>query len=87
MSRSFMESRWLWAGIALRDVEGNVVAWELLAPDGQINWQREVSRLGEPLMHRLVVDLWTTRVRTWNGNIPDSPVAIAQYPPLPLDSE
>ena len=80
------ESQWEWVGIALRDVEGNTVAWELVGPDGHIQWQQMLSRINQPTVHQLTVNLRSDKVRTWNGHIPNPSTPIAQYPPLPIES-
>lgn len=83
-------SKWQWVGIAMLDLEGNFVSWQIDHPKGQIQHQMLVTRDGriDPLQ-RTKVDV-TGLVRNWSGVWPDGRVteqlAIAHHPPLPLES-
>jgi hypothetical protein len=59
-------SRWSWVGITFIDDHGNYVAWELLQPDGQINYTQQLNRFGEVIGARLQVDLIGLS-RNWDG--------------------
>ena len=86
---SHHESEWQWVGIAILDKAGNLVSWELKEPHGFIDFQTSARRgpMGPEVDNRLRLQLNTPMVKRWDGVMPNQPVAIAQYPPLPLESD
>jgi hypothetical protein len=81
-------SKWAWVGVVLLDLEGNYVAWQIDRPMGQIKNEMLIYRDGriDPLA-RTKVDV-TGQTKRWTGAwATREQLAIAQHPPLPLESE
>lgn len=85
--------KWEWAGIAVRDIEGNMVMWELSDPIGSVDMSQEM--VGSLLSGTIRPGPMTVTVRLsgvaqyWDGRPRGRVIQgeLAQHPPPPLQLE
>lgn len=95
MAKAEIHHRWEWAGIAVRDEEGNLLVLEMDNPSGAVIKSVDLQRVRDwsgkvigtvPGDIRLSVHLEGI-ARQWDGRVREHPVrALADNPPLPIES-